>query len=83
MGSSNMIRLAHPLPTSSGSKLSLFLRLLVCCRLPVELAYGRWGEGGTKLYDRENPWPSINHSILYAFTGRMTTLPDVNMSGQL
>ncbi len=34
---------------------------------PVKLIDGRGGQGGgrgTKSYDREKAWPSINHSIL-------------------
>ncbi len=56
-------------PTSPFHKLSLFLSIFVCHRL--SLLTGEWGEGstrGTKSYDREKSWPSLNHSILSGVT---------------
>jgi hypothetical protein len=59
-----MIRLlahAPPFPLSRQQLVSLYLS---SCVSPVELTDGRGGRGGTKLYDREKVWPSINNSIL-------------------
>ncbi len=58
-----MIRLlAHPRPPSPVSDLTLFLSITVCCR--SSLLTGERGGDGAKLYDSEEAWPSINHSIL-------------------
>ncbi len=57
--------LAHLIPPSLVSKLSLFLRLPVCRRSSL-IKGGRrvWARSQIKSYDGEKAWPSINHWIL-------------------
>ncbi len=56
-----MIRLlAHPLPPSPISNLSLFLSLPVCRRSSDR---ERGGGRGAKSYDSEKAWPSVNPSL--------------------
>ncbi len=56
--------LPHPLPTSPVINMSLFLTLRVCRFLTGGGGGGLVGWGGTKLYEREEAWSSINHLIL-------------------
>ncbi len=71
MLSSRMIwLLAHSLHPSNVSNLSLSLPVFLCVSIAVTAR--SWGRGGgrggrgTKSYDCQKAWPSINHSILYA-----------------
>ncbi len=52
------------LPPSSIGKLSLFLTLPVCRRSSLLTGEGGGGGGGAKLYDGEEAWYPINHSLL-------------------
>jgi hypothetical protein len=56
--------LAHPLPLSPISKLSLLLSLPVCRRSGLLTGEGEGNGGGAKSYDGEKGWPSVNHSLL-------------------
>ncbi len=58
--------LAHTIPTSPVSKLSLFLSLPVCRRSRLLTAEAEGGGQGAKSYDGEKAWSStiLNHSIL-------------------
>ncbi len=58
--------LANPLPPSLVSQLSLFLSLPVCRLSSLQTGEGGGGGWGTKSYDREKAWPSINQIIPYS-----------------
>jgi hypothetical protein len=61
-----MIRLiAHPLPPSPVSNMSLFLGLSVCRRSSLLTGEGGGGGQGAKSYDREETGPSISFNTLW------------------
>jgi hypothetical protein len=57
--------LPHPLfPLSCQQVVFFFLGRPVCRRSSLLITDGRRGGGGTKSYDNEKAWSSINHSML-------------------
>ncbi len=63
-------------PPSPSSKLSLFLSLPLFRRSSILTGEGGGGGWGAKLYDCENAWSSLNHSILSTYS----YMPKTNLS---